>query len=492
MQNIAMYLGLGLVLTFMGSAMGTMCNVSESELHDLRVQSFVKMQNSTNFNCGEFTEWLNTYVKEDGTFMLPYIGAYSGRDAVFEYYQLALPPGGGCSNFFGFQFLKLDNTPLPSSIVKLSENVYEGYHITDGYFNPDPMTGQFTVITKGHLTYGKVQFVECSDVIDHWLTGVENNEITDVAVGNAAVSTPEETCGLMSAAQDVFAYRFGYYPSNVTGFDLSNQNQAGFADCITYWYGVLAKGDVCGTPVTTHTIDCANLHMTTFLTEGSRAVHAEHWAKASLHTKCIDYCVPLLATCHANASNIPRNEINFANGVIEYFCQCPEGWVGDGVNSCTPVTCEHNWECEPYEYTYCDTNEHVCKPRTTFEWDRDVGEASCPDGSNVWYNSVTGSPECLLEHRCREQWQCTTQDYSSVQCVQTGNLASDFGACVCNAGYGGGYTVPCTCESPKTQQYVQSGGYKVCLDVGECVYSYDCAWDDQCVVAPGEIIGHCE
>lgn len=483
------YIALCLGLSFLGAAFATTCSIPPEQLHQQRLDAFVQMQISPGFTCGQFQDWLNNSVKEGGVFMLPFIGEYRGQDSIFEYYQLTLQPGDGCSNFFGTQFLKLDNTPLPESIVQIDTNVYEGYHITDGFFNPDPQTGQFTVITKGHLTYGKIEFVECSDVIDHWLTGVENNEITEVSVANSAVSTPVEACGLMSFAQSVYAQRFGFYPSNITGFDLLSPT--GFPDCIAYWTGIQARGDVCGTPLTTHTIDCINLHMTTFLTEGSRPIHAMHWANESLHTKCVDFCNPVLATCHPDAASIPRNEINFDSGIIEYFCECPVGWQGDGVTDCQPVSCTQDWQCDPFQFTFCDTSEGVCKPKDTFEWDRVAGEAFCPDDSDVFYNN--GVPECTLNWRCNEQWQCRNQDYSEVQCALTGNLATpDLGACVCNYGYEGGYTVPCRCEAPKFERYVNSVQQRVCLDVGECAYDYDCAQGDTCVIPAGEFIGQCQ
>jgi len=479
-----------IALTLFIAGCASQCSIPDEELDLQRREAFIQMQISPGFTCGNFFQWLNESLKaDDPIFMLPRIGAYIGPDQIQEYYQLALQPGDGCSNFANTQFLRLDNTPLPSSIVKISDNVYEGYHITDGSFNPGP--NGFEVVTKGHLTYAKVEFVPCSHLIDHWLTGVENDELTTVSVANSPVSSPIDICGLTLFAQQTWEARFGFNPANISGFDFSLPNNLGFFDCIGYWSTIQARGDVCGTPLSAHNIQCANLHASTFLTEGSRPVHVEHWAKEPLHTKCIDSCNPVLATCDSNASAVPRNKINFDNGVIEYFCQCPEGWVGDGLatgSGCQPVTCSADWECDPYQFTFCDIVEGVCKPRDTFEWDRDTGKAICPEDSNVFYNN--GHPECVLNWRYNERWQCQNQKYTRVQCKLTGNLATpELGACVCNQGFTGGYVVDCECESGNT---VFVSGEEYCLGEGECAFNWNCNQGQTCSVPFGEPIGTCQ
>lgn len=473
-------------------------SLTPSELHDLRVQRVIETQTASNWDCGTFRAWLNDddVTSEDVKFCLANIGCYDGRIAISEYYDLALPPGGGCGNFFERQLVRLDAETIAKSVVQSPENpdIYTGYHTVTGYYGPDFSTpDSFTVITKGHHSATRAEFIPGTAILKKWATETYGNELIEVSIQADAITKPQDLCGLMSLAQNVYESRFGYYPNNVSGFDL--RSSAGSFDCITYWATIQAEGDdKCGTPLATHSLICPQLHMLTFLGDDAAAVHAQHWAKRGLptHTKCIDFCLPVLETCHPDANPIPASKINFEQGKIDYFCQCPVGYKGDGVNSCDPVSCTNSEQCKSPRGSYCDLDAGMCMPIDTYSWDPVKGEAYCPDDHRDYYNSTTKEFECIADFKCWTDKECDIQQTGTVSCQYPGNLASPLGVCVCNPGYEGGYNFTCTCPPEKNEHSVPQNG-KVCLASGECTIDGHCSSGQVCGFSnPEDVIGHCQ
>jgi len=293
----------------------------------------------------------------------------------------------------------------------------------------------------------------------------------------------------MSVAQNKYFAEEGYNPANVTGFDFFDPN--GFADCFAYHAFLTAKGAVCGTNLVDHTAGCFLRHILTYLTNGASPGHANHWAKLSHgNTKCLDTCEPVLATCHPNANPIPGNTINQQAATFDYFCRCPVGFAGNGVDACDPVTCVVDSDCKPNRASYCDSSDGLCKPLDTFSWNPLLGKAECPEGHKAWYNTTTDRFDCVRTDKCWDVRECP-QEPPRVSCVYPGNLASPFGVCQCNPGYDGGYGVECTCPEEKEEEDV-SDQFKVCLAHGECTTDDHCEHDMTCSSSHYNEIGLCQ
>lgn len=468
------------------------CSQSPEELDEARRATVVAIQNSPNLNCGDFRTFLNDSLEEDCVWFNPAVGTFIGHTGIDEYYQLILPPGGGCGNALGFQVAKLETTPIPTSIEQTGEDAYEGNWRVDPHFVPlPPFDGNsWAVISRGQYFHGFYNFTECSAKINYFITYDLDRELLYVAdtFGSATQTDPLQWCGIMAAAQGKYHGEEGYNPVNITGFDF--EIPTGFTDCLTYHAYLVAKGDICGTPDTDHTPSCFLRHMLTYLGNGASPVHAQHWAKESYdNPKCVDRCVDVLATCHEDADPIPGNTINIAENSLDYYCQCPIGWEGNGVNSCDPINCTSESDCKPNQYTTCDTENEICQPMSSFYWDRVEGEGDCPTGYKATNNASEHRFYCLRDDKCWTNYDCLQQP-TRVNCEYPGNLASPFGICLCHAGYEGGFDVSCTCPANRTE--VNAGpGFKVCLGSGECTIDDHCV-SENCSSEDYNVIGQCQ
>lgn len=503
---------------------------SEDDLDSLRIQRVIETQTANNWDCGTFRAWLNndSIIEESASFCLNAIGCYEGRIQISEYYDLALIPSGDCGNALGRRVTRLDGFPIEASIQQSSDDpdIYEGYHTVTAYFAPDFTTfDEFFIISRANLVFSRVQFVPGTGIIKKWVTDTFGNEIIEVSQQFAAEEDPVALCALMNDTQNLFAFRNGFYPANITGFELISP--AGFQDCVDYWNGIKLEGqDKCGTPLSTHTLSCSQLHMLTFLGNSAEAVHAEHWGKQGLpaHSKCIDFCLPVLATCDENADPIPNNEVNFEQGVIDYSCRCPDGWKGDGVNSCEPVTCSFDFQCKGLVASHCDLSQEaqdiveafenqqqgeggeeerflwfnkdhpvgICRQNPSFEWNPVTGRAFCPEDSKIYYNITTKVFECIPDFKCWNKLQCLNQKFNTVSCNYPGNLASPLGVCECNFGYKGGYVIPCTCPEGKVEKRVK-WGEKICIEPNQCTKNSHCGVGETCVKDSTEsFLGECQ
>jgi hypothetical protein len=463
-------------------------------LEQERRDAIIGQQISTNYLYNDFLTWVVDHVEPNGIWYNYGIGAFQGAVAIKEYYELVLKPGGGYGNALGFQVAKLDSSAIPASITKTDVDTYTANHFLNAFFNALPPFDGFSwgVSSYGHYFTDKYTFTPCSSKISHWITrdiGLEVIKVADTYVSGTIDAFT--MCGIMSIAQQKFHYEQGFNPQNITGFDFETNPTAGFVDCIIYHAYLTAKGAPCGTNQVDHTPSCFFRHMLTYLAVGALPVHAYHWAKLPANTKCLDVCLPLLPTCHANADPVPGNRVNEAIDTLEYFCQCPIGWKGDGITNCTQVTCTQSSHCQSNRGGVCDNG--VCKPRNTYTWDRVNGKAYCPDGSREWRNNSINAFECIPSHKCREQSQCNLngQHSGESECMNPGNLASDFGICLCHPGYSGGYSWPCVCDSGKTV-FQSQPNYKVCLAAGECVAGSSCPSGQSCSSSQPDIIGHCQ
>lgn len=512
-------------------------SLSAEELDALRIQRVKETQTANNWDCGTFRAWLNDdhILQSNASFCLNDIGCYDGRIQISEYYDLALIPGGGCGNALGRRVTRLDGFPIEGSIHQSADDpdIYEGYHIVTAYFGPDFTTfDDFFFISKGNLVFSRVQFVPGTGIIKKWATDTFENEIIRVSQQFAAEDDPLVLCSIINDTQNLFTFRYGFYPSNITGFEFITPQ--GFPDCVNYWTNIQLEGeDKCGTPLATHTLSCSQLHCLTFLGNSAEAVHAEHWGKQGLpaHSKCIDFCLPVLETCDENADPIPDNEVNFEQGVIDYSCRCPDGWKGNGVDSCEPVTCSFDFQCKGLVASHCDLSQEaqdivdvyqnghddqqqqqgsrgedeerffwlrkdhpvgICRQNPSFSWNPITGRAFCPDDSKIYYNITTRAFECIADHKCWNKLQCVNQKFNTVSCNYPGNLASPLGLCECNFGYEGGYVIPCTCPDGKVEKRV-AWGERICIEPNECTKNSHCSLGETCVKnSAQDFLGQCQ
>lgn len=487
MQRLFLFVCFGCVLV-------SACSMSAEDLDEARRASVVAIQNSPNLNCGDFRAVLEANVEEDAVWFNPGVGAFIGHAGIDEYYQLVIPPGGGCGNALGYQLAKLETTPLPTSIEQTGSNSYEGNWGVDVHFGAlPPFDGNTWAITsRGHYFHGFYNFTECSEKVNYFITYDLDYEL--LYVGNvlaaAPPSDPLQWCGIMAAAQAKFHAIQGFNPVNITGFDF--ETPGGFADCIAYHTYLETKGDICGTPQVDHTTTCFLRHMLTYLGNDAGPVHVHHWAKQDANhtnTKCVDRCVDVLVTCHHDADPIPGNTINIAENSLDYYCQCPIGWEGNGVNSCEKVDCTGESDCKPNQYTTCDIDNDICQPMSSFYWDRVDGEGECGSGYTASNNASEHRFYCLRDDKCWSNYDCTQQP-ARVNCEFPGNLASPFGVCKCHAGYQGGFDVDCTCPTGRTEANA-GPGFKVCLGSGECTINEHCI-SQNCSSGDYNVIGQCQ
>lgn len=464
-------------------------------LHDNRTTTIIEQQIASNKNCGDFRAFSKRRIEVDATWANPGIGSFVGNQSIDEYYQLVLPVGGGCGNAFGFQLVRLDSTPLPESITQVGPNSYEAYYHIDGYWNQlPPFDGSnWGVVSKGHLFKGFYNFTEDSDKLNFLITedlGAEILYVGDV-IASPGQNDPFQYCGLISIAQEIYQAREGYYPDNVTGFDL--RSDAGFLDCLTYHTFLINKGDPCGTNLVDHTPGCHQRHLITYLSNGASKAHATHWAKLDHDpVKCLDTCLDVVANCSANAESIPSHRIT-ETGKFEYYCICPVGYKGDALASgsgCTPVNCTKDADCKSSKGSYCDSGDNICKSLESYEWNRETGEAECPDFHKEWVNTTTGQFECIRTDKCWSTRECPQQP-SRVSCQYPGNLASPYGVCLCNPGYDGGFHLSCDCLTGKNETTV-AGGFKACLAPGECTLDSHCDGGETCSSDNFNVIGACQ
>lgn len=463
------------------------CSMTPEELDTARRETVVAIQNSPNLNCVDFEDFLTDHLEPTASWYNPGVGVFSGHIGIREYYYLVqkVVPGV-CGSVIG-QVGQLDTTPIPTSIEQVSGNAYEGNYGVDAHFGalPAPAVGWY-INSYGHYFKGYFNFSECSSKANYFVTNDEGFEVLYVGdtLGGSQQVDPFTWCGVLLGAQQKYWFEVGTDPALVTGFNFTDFN-AGFGDCVGFHVGLTIKGDLCGTNLVDDTAGCRLRHALTSFAPGASATHAPHWAKDS--TKCIDRCLDVLPTCHANANPIPGNRVLRDEGKFEYFCQCPIGYKGDGVNTCDPVTCVADTDCKPSRASYCDG---VCKPRDSFTWNREIGEAECAEGRQAWYNVSAGAFDCIRDDRCWDVRECPQQP-SRVSCQYPGNLANPVGVCLCNAGYEGGFDIDCTCPSGKTETNV-SPGFKVCLASGECTMNGHCDAEKTCSSTSVNEIGQCQ
>lgn len=473
---------------FIAGIFGT-CSMSVEELDAARRETVVAIQESPNLNCLEFETFLTNHLETYAKWYNPGVGVFSGHVGIREYYYLVQEGVPGvCGSIIG-QVGALVTTPIPTSVEQVSDNAYAGSWGVDGFFAGTP--GAWSVESYGHYFTGYYNFSECSAKANYFVTNDEDYELLYVGdkLGGAQQLDGITWCGIMAGAQGKYWGEVGTDPALVTGFNFSDTN--GFVDCLIYHAGLMFKGDVCGTNLVDHTPGCFLRHILTSFAPGGSATHSKHWAKASHgNTKCIDRCVDVVTTCHANADPIPGNRVLRDEGKFEYFCQCPIGYKGDGVTACDPVTCTSDTDCKPSKASYCDSNDGLCKPDVSFTWNRVTGEAECSEGRDAWYNISTARFDCIRADRCWDTRECPQQP-SRVSCQYPGNLANPVGVCQCNAGYEGGFDIPCTCPTGKTETNV-SPGFKVCLAPGECTMDGHCTGGQTCSSGNVNEVGLCQ
>jgi hypothetical protein len=298
--------------------------------------------------------------------------------------------------------------------------------------------------------------------------------------------TPAQICGIAWQACN---------PANSTSY-WADTGFTDIVDCITFMTILQATPSVCPYPDRSNTTSCRGLHAFGALFLPS--VHCAHVKRDSV--VCKEQCLPACANCDPKATcvptfpNFPYTPASF-NAV--YKCQCPNGYVGDGL-TCAPQPCSSGSICPSRfgTYTCSNTTGNLCQCNPSWTPQPSVPTSNnslcvCPAPSVAyWYNS---SYICLTQGRCisdTARYMCS-QPNNVVKCVLQQNDFNPLGLCQCNYGYNGGIEYPCTCATGRRQIWSDALDGKVCLNATECTEQDDCGRSQTCVIPTGSQIGVC-
>ena len=146
------------------------------------------------------------------------------------------------------------------------------------------------------------------------------------------------------------------------------QQFSSFDDCVdkmtqvNYYQGNRTR--ICPDVQSSNTTACRFLHA---ITAGDNPPHSEciHCPHTQVPSPiCIDRCDSVCDYCNVNATC--KFELDIY-GVKTYQCACSEGYTGDGVVSCQPVSCSARWQCgtgDYYNYANCNTTTQICYCQT--------------------------------------------------------------------------------------------------------------------------------
>jgi len=274
-------------------------------------------------------------------------------------------------------------------------------------------------------------------------------------------------------------------------------------ECIAY---VSALNSPCPYPISSNTLACRTLHLQNALINAP--VHCPHCGMES--PVCVYDCLPTAneTNCNNCAARNATCAVDYPNPQAirdpVYFCQCNDGFVGDG-NSCTPKTCSTkgavctNGVCEGESvypcglYSVCTVNG-LCGCMNTFAWNSTTGRCACPPETSLRLNAIQGAPVCVPDGKCLDISDCKNQSWIEVQCKSTPvpNPLSPFKACLCNAGFIGGWTNKCTCPAGSKILHSRKIHGDVCAAPGQCTENYQCGWWQKCVSTDDSGLGTCK
>jgi hypothetical protein len=460
-------------------ALASPCSISDAELREqrlenIRLEAAIVAQDNITF----FKEQASQIFNESTiTYRLEATGVFPPEDAV-DYVSLLVPNPVISLNPESRQFPQRDFT----RVEEVAPNIYKipGSQLTFNVY--DPVAQDYVFKIDGVRTLHFFRFDDCSPRINAVTTKVDRtfNEFQVEVI--SSVVPIEVICPI------------GFGVCLQAGL-LADTGYSSIEECIDQ-YNSIAPDSPCPSRFSSDTVICRAIH--TFSTLLNATVHCKHLPFDS--PVCFDRCLPDCANCDANAHCVEQfNETavvaNDLDGYLDYFCECDDGYVGDG-ESCTLKTCQADWECAvPGEaesgvpFHICDMG--VCKCRDTLKWLPQTGACGCRSDQFLTWEG--GLPVCLDEGKCLHRWQCQ-QDYNDVKCKQFDfpNTLSLGDFCLCHSSFDNvGFTNPqCFCQNgTKTWSNIEQGN--VCIREGQCVAGWQCQSGQICQLDGINPVGTC-
>jgi len=484
------------LLAMVATASPSSCTQTPAQLHAARTAAIYNYMYRTNGDFDNYLAQCDRYYVDDSALLIRAVGSYVGKSVVEEYgYILFLGIDGVREVGLGMypDNVTLAWTTSPDGVAAGDINDTVTFKVNLAFYSTQiPGTDQWALSIGGLRNTETLRFVTCSDAIlvDY---SVQDPDILPLYAASH-YTTPENACDKIMA--------------RCTG---ALAAYASYNECLSFMTDLADSVDpqtACPYALSSNTTTC-------------RAYHADNaWADPVTHCPhtmvdsmvCVDECLPLCASCPANG-HCTVNYPSISADAAVYSCDCDVGYtvgardpVTGAATLCVPKTCSAGWQCNSGSPTsLCDSTTGHCGCHATFVWNAATGGCDCPDNGTVYW-SVGSSPTlqapvCVPRGRCLERYQCTSQDWNSVQCSDTTppNLVSAFQSCLCNAGFVGGFENPCSC--PYGQSAIQWSDViqgNVCLAPGQCSATWQCGNGHTCVFptdpttgAPTSPLGTC-
>lgn len=416
------------------------------------------------------------------TYYIEATGVFPPVDAV-DYVGLLVPnppllPVPGARQFPNKDFTRVE---------EVSPNVYIAPAILLTFDVFDPNTLDYLFKQDGVKATQYLYFDECSALINTVVTKADrayNNFQTTTLAPNFP---PEAVCpiGFGVCAQAGLLAETGFFS---------------IQECIEQYHTIPAVSP-CPSAFTSDTVLCRAIHA--FSTIINATVHCPHLPFNS--PVCFDRCLPECEECSVDAHCVEQfNDVQVAagnaEGYLDYFCECNNGYTGDGEN-CALKTCTAPWNCQVpgkhmsgNPYHRCEfvpgSSTGICQCAPTLHWNPVDGSCECREDQHLeWENGI---PMCLDNGKCLERHQCP-QHENDIECRQFDfpNTLSLGDWCLCNPGFENyGVDNPdCVCSGTRIWSPLQHGN--VCIHDGECIAEWNCQQGESCHIPNGNVIGTC-
>jgi hypothetical protein len=386
------------------------------------------------------------------------------------------------TEIIGYAPVILGPTYDPNAVRWLDNNTLITFHTDSIMTGFNTTTRQYQFIGYGFRDIEVIRYDPNSPLINLGYS-IQDPAAEALYAASQATYSIELICGIIFQACDV---------TNSSGYNyLQDTDFTTIIDCITF-LSTLNPKNPCPYPQRSNTTICRTLHGFSALL--NPAVHCAHVRPVSM--VCVDTCLPACSNCDPNAKCVATYP-NFPTIITPvYQCQCNNGYIGNGA-TCTALMCNYGNCPAPYGYYNCSTGLCMCADTFTAQpalMGVNNSLCVCPTtisgpGQIVWEN---GLPICVPAGRClTKTWQCINQAEEDVKCLPQNNTFTQFGGCVCNPGFTGGWEFPCNCAPGNTVSWSNVINGNVCLAPGQCIANYQCPRGKTCVISPGQPIGIC-
>jgi len=453
------------------------CDPNDPTIRANRIKVLQDYTTRTNFDLDNYNRVCDTYYTDQAGFIIRGVGSFEPKIIATEYGQVLWPIHGmpPMINLWG----DIDMTTLNwnGDTADFMDNAVTsiGWNAT---------SSSFELVVGGLRNHEYITFDPCTSSIDiDYLV----NDPEVLAVYNDPRFHP-----------DVASLCYGI----MTACTGPLQQYKDVNECINY---VTPLNSPCPYPISSNTLACRGLHLQNALINAE--VHCPHCGMES--PVCVDDCLPTAnqTNCNNCAARNATCAVDYPNPSAVrdpiYFCMCNDGFIGDG-STCTAKSCSKsavcnaNGMCENESQYPCGkfgicTDKGICGCMPTFMWNTTTGLCVCPPDTTLRLKAVQGAPMCVPNGKCLDVSDCKDQSWHEVQCKSTPvpNPISPFKACLCNDGFIGGWTNPCTCPKGNKILHNRKIHAKVCAGPGQCTEDYQCGWWQKCVVPKDSGLGTC-